>query len=76
MDPLVLTPRQEQVLGLLATGLTAQEIGSALGISSRTARAHIELLKEKLGVRRSRDIPMAYRRTTGIDAVELALGRS
>jgi len=38
-----------EVLSKLRDGLTAVEIGDKLGITARTARAHIEAVKEKLG---------------------------
>src|SRR2546423_182400 len=60
-----LTNRQGQVLGYLAMGLTANEIGERLRISTRTARAHMDVLKRKLGANRSPDLPIAYRRATG-----------
>jgi DNA-binding CsgD family transcriptional regulator len=65
------TPRQKEVLALLAAGLTADEIGGRLGISPRTARAHMEVLKHKLVVRRSREIPAAFQMQTGIDPLSL-----
>jgi DNA-binding NarL/FixJ family response regulator len=67
-----LTRRQEEVLTLLAVGMTASEIGEALGISARTARAHTDVLKQKLAVRRSREIPLAYRLRTGLDPIVVA----
>jgi DNA-binding CsgD family transcriptional regulator len=70
---LALTIRQSQVLGFLSMGLTAAEIGGRLAISPRTARAHIEVLKQKLGAARARELPMAYRRATGLDPVALVL---
>lgn len=66
-----LTSRQAQVLGLLACGRTADEIAGSLGITARTARAHLDALKWKLEVRRARDLPMAYRNATGSDPVSL-----
>src|SRR5438552_2397592 len=59
-----LTNRQGQVLGYLAMGLTANEIGERLRISTRTARAHMDVLKRKLGANRSRDLPIASRRAS------------
>jgi DNA-binding NarL/FixJ family response regulator len=44
-----LTTRELEVLSKLRDGLTAVEIGDKLGITARTARAHIEAVKEKLG---------------------------
>jgi DNA-binding CsgD family transcriptional regulator len=60
------TPRQRQVVELIAQGRSNEEIGAVLGISARTARAHCDILREKLAVRR-REIPLAYRRRTGLD---------
>jgi DNA-binding CsgD family transcriptional regulator len=62
-----LSPRQKEVLALLAEGFTDDEIGERLGISSRTARAHVDMLKQKLGVLRRREIPGAFHRLTGKD---------
>jgi PAS domain S-box-containing protein len=51
-DPILdtLTPRQRQVLLLLARGLTTNEISNALAISSSTTRNHINSILSKLGV--------------------------
>jgi len=46
-----LTPREAQVLGRLAKGMTYQEIGDELGINSRTVGVHASHCYEKLGVR-------------------------
>lgn len=62
-----LTARQRQVLVLLARGLTAAEIGDHLSISPRTARAHLDVLRQKLGAPRARELPAAYRWHTGRD---------
>jgi DNA-binding NarL/FixJ family response regulator len=43
-----LTPREMEVLELLREGLTYAEIGHRLGITQRTARAHVVAVKEKL----------------------------
>lgn len=42
-----LTPRELEVLTLLAEGLTYEEIGERLGIAKRTARWHVVALQEK-----------------------------
>ena len=46
-----LTPREQQVARLLATGRATKEIAAALGISFHTARHHTERIFQKLGVR-------------------------
>ncbi|MBO0862991.1 MAG: response regulator transcription factor [Chloracidobacterium sp.] len=45
-----LTPREHQVLQLVAKGLTNKEIGRTLGISDNTARNHVNSIIEKLEV--------------------------
>jgi DNA-binding CsgD family transcriptional regulator len=63
-DPLQLTPRQRDILDLLAEGLTAVETATVLGIAPRTVRAHCETLRRKLNVNRTRRLPAAYRTLT------------
>ena len=45
-----LTPREHQVLQLVAKGCTNKEIGRAFGISDNTARNHVNSIIEKLEV--------------------------
>ena len=42
-----LTAREQEVLVLLAEGLTYEAIGERLGIAKRTARAHVVAIQEK-----------------------------
>ena len=70
----VLTKRQRQVVELIAAGLSNEEIGAQLGISARTAKAHCDVLRQKLGVSRRRHIPAAYRAATGDDPLASAEG--
>jgi pSer/pThr/pTyr-binding forkhead associated (FHA) protein len=46
-----LSPRQQQVVELLAEGMTNTEIGAQLGITERTVKAYAQELYDKLGVR-------------------------
>ncbi|GAA2145437.1 alpha/beta fold hydrolase [Nocardioides koreensis] len=46
-----LTPRQREVAGLVADGLTNREIGRRLGIDERSAEGHLERIRLRLGVR-------------------------
>lgn len=62
-----LTARQHQVLVLHARGLTAVEIAAHLSISPRTARMHLDVLRQKLGAARVRQLAAAYRWHTGRD---------
>lgn len=62
-----ITERQRQVVELIAAGCSNDEVGAKLGISARTAKAHCDTLRQKLGVPRRRQIPVAYRAATGRD---------
>ncbi|WP_415504853.1 response regulator transcription factor, partial [Actinomyces slackii] len=46
-----LTPRQREVLVLIARGLSNAEIEEALGITRATCRTHITALLARLGAR-------------------------
>jgi DNA-binding NarL/FixJ family response regulator len=59
-----LTPREHEILTLLARGLTQCEIAERLAISSKTVATHIERILGKLGVRsRAQAVALAYRET-------------
>jgi DNA-binding NarL/FixJ family response regulator len=49
-EQVALTPRQHEVLRLVAEGLDNAEIALRLGISKRTARAHVSSLLERMDV--------------------------
>jgi ATP/maltotriose-dependent transcriptional regulator MalT len=72
-SPPILTPRQRQVVELIAVGCSNEEVGERLGISPRTAKAHCDVLRQKLGVARRRQIPHAYRELTGEDPLSQSL---
>lgn len=65
------TERQRQVVRLLAQGCSNEEIAGQLGVTARTAKAHCDTLRTKLGVPRRRYIPVAYRSQTGEDPLNL-----
>ena len=57
-----LTPREQEVLGLLAEGLGPIEIGHRLVISPKTVGTHVEHIYAKLGVHnRAQAVATAYR---------------
>ncbi len=72
--PPSVTARQLQVIELIAAGCSNEEVGERLGISPRTAKAHCDALRQKLGVARRRQIPVAYRLLTGEDPLSRSLG--
>ena len=56
-DPIrALTPRQREVLQLLAEGRSAKEVAVALGISARTVEFHKYQMMETLGYRTSAEL--------------------
>jgi DNA-binding NarL/FixJ family response regulator len=57
-----ITPREQEVLELLALGLGKKEIGSRLFISPRTVSTHVEHIFAKLGVQnRAQAVALFYR---------------
>ncbi|HEX9738544.1 MAG TPA: response regulator transcription factor [Candidatus Limnocylindria bacterium] len=57
-----LTPREREVLAMVAAGMTNREIGEALFISESTAGVHVSNLMAKLGVgSRTEAAAVAYR---------------
>ena len=51
-----LTAREQEILGHVRTGRTAQEIADELQISVHTVRTHIATILQKLGVKSKRDL--------------------
>ena len=51
-----LTPREREVLQLLAEGYAMKEIGARLGITARTVAFHKYQISEKLGVRSTAEL--------------------
>lgn len=49
-DPFGLTPRERQVLALIAEGATNRQIGAALFMAEKTASVHVSRILAKLGV--------------------------
>jgi DNA-binding CsgD family transcriptional regulator len=68
-----ITNRQRQVVALIAAGCSNEEVAKRLDISPRTAKAHSDALRQKLGVPRRRQIPAAYRMATGEDPLQIDL---
>jgi DNA-binding NarL/FixJ family response regulator len=62
-DDASLSPRESQILTLLAEGRTQRQIATELVISSKTVATHIQHILGKLGVHtRAQAVAMAFRR--------------
>ncbi|MEI9903975.1 MAG: helix-turn-helix transcriptional regulator [Asticcacaulis sp.] len=64
-----LTPRQREILRLVARNLQVKEIARELGISERTVKTHTDAARRRLGVATSREaarLVMAYEAEHGI----------
>jgi DNA-binding CsgD family transcriptional regulator/tetratricopeptide (TPR) repeat protein len=59
-NPASLTPRQAEVLELLAEGLTNAELADRLYVSPRTAEHHVQAILTKLGVSTRREAARRY----------------
>jgi len=64
-EPEALTPREVEVIRLLAQGLGNKEIAAALSISENTAKTHVRHILDKLGLR-SRAEAAAYAVRSGL----------
>ena len=60
-----LTPRQREILHLMALGLTYDEIARRLDLSERTVRYHVEEIRRRLGLASRREV-MHYARRHGL----------
>ncbi|MEV4423736.1 LuxR C-terminal-related transcriptional regulator [Patulibacter sp. NPDC049589] len=67
VDRFGLTPRERQVLALVASGATKREIGAALFMAEKTASVHVSRILAKLDVR-SRTEAAAVAHRQGLDA--------
>jgi DNA-binding NarL/FixJ family response regulator len=57
-----LTPREQEVLGCIAQGLSDREIAQRLGITYNTVRYHIKNIRKKLDVRNNAEaVALAFR---------------
>ena len=65
-DDLALTPRERDVLALVAQGMPNRAIGETLGITERTARTHVSNILAKLGLT-SRTQAALYAVEQGLD---------
>jgi DNA-binding NarL/FixJ family response regulator len=66
-DLLSLSPRENDVLAMLADGLTDREIANALTISPRTVETHVSNILHKLSVRNRAEAAQRYRQSGGLD---------
>jgi DNA-binding NarL/FixJ family response regulator len=70
-DPVSLTPRQTQIVELIATGATDKEIAATIGVRTATAQKHVARLLKRLGVRNraaavaAQRLPASRTRSTG-----------
>ncbi|MCJ7421196.1 response regulator transcription factor [Sphingomicrobium astaxanthinifaciens] len=46
-----LTPRESEILELVATGRSARQIAAAVGLAARTVERYIENIRYKMGAR-------------------------
>ncbi len=64
-DEVPLTPREEEILGLLSEGFRYREIAERLFISMDTVRTHIRHIYEKMHVRSRTEAAVKYLRRRG-----------
>ena len=63
LTEVILTERQEQALTLVGQGCSTIEVAKGLGVTPRTAKHYVDLLRGKFGVKTKRElIPIAQAR--------------
>jgi non-specific serine/threonine protein kinase len=65
-----LSPREREVAGLIAGGLTDTQIASRLGMAPRTAETHVNAILRKVGVASRSDLA-AWATTQGLSSLEI-----
>lgn len=63
-----LTPREGEILPLLAEGLSNQQIALQLGVTVATIRSHLNSVYEKLGLESRVELALFAARAHGLDA--------
>jgi DNA-binding NarL/FixJ family response regulator len=61
-----LSPRETEVLLLIAKGLKNRQIGESLSISEQTVETHRKRIKKKLAAKRTNDL-IAYVKENGLE---------
>lgn len=56
----ILTPRQEEIVALLAAGRTSKQLADELGISPRTVEMHLQIALERNGCRTRTQLAVRY----------------
>jgi len=64
-EDLVLTPRQSEVLYMLAQGLSNKQISADLGIAEATTKMHITAIMKSMGVSNRTQAAMVAQRNRG-----------
>ncbi len=57
------TPRQSEILALIASGFSDRQIGKRLGVSPRTIESHLQRLYQQNGIHKRAEAVAAWLRT-------------
>jgi two-component system nitrate/nitrite response regulator NarL len=76
MQVLILTAREDQIVGLLLGGRTNKEIASDLGLTERTVKHYMTVLMQKLNVRNRVEVAMAAQKLRRTPTGRLSIGES
>jgi DNA-binding NarL/FixJ family response regulator len=57
LDSMRMTPREREVIDLIAEGLSNKEISTRLGIANHTVKSHVRNIMEKLTLHTRLQIP-------------------
>lgn len=72
--PIALTPRETDVLRLVADGLTNDEIGTELGVTTKTVEGHLGRIFERTGVQSRTELATRAIREGWLDLPRFTIG--
>jgi DNA-binding CsgD family transcriptional regulator len=69
-----LSPREEEVARLVASGASNKEVASALYVNAKTVEYHLANIYRKLGIRTRTDLALRWRRSGDVDGADPLAG--
>jgi DNA-binding NarL/FixJ family response regulator len=73
-SPRLLSPREEEVARLVASGASNKEVASALYVNAKTVEYHLANIYRKLGIRTRTDLALRWRQSGDVAGADPLAG--